>query len=105
MIVVLNHIIPFQGFKALTLWPFVFVRRELSDVDVNHEHIHGRQQIEMLIVPFLLWYCLEWMVRLVQYGDAHKAYRNISFECEANAYESDMDYLKSRRFWAWLKFI
>jgi hypothetical protein len=43
MIIVKNNIIPFKGYKAITLWPFIFVRKECSfdEIDLNHELIHG----------------------------------------------------------------
>ena len=38
MMTVRNSIIPFKSFKALALWPFVFVRKEavLGDADMRH---------------------------------------------------------------------
>ena len=33
-----------------------------------------------------------------------KAYMNISFEKEAYKNDSDFNYLKKRRFWAWVKY-
>lgn len=105
MVVIKNKILPMSGYKALTLWPFIFVRRELSTVDMNHELIHGRQQAEMLVVLFLLWYGVEWVVRLCQYRDTHKAYKNISLEREAYDRQYDDDYLSHRHFWAWTKYL
>ena len=45
--IVKNDIIPFDGFLAMTFIPWIFCRKELKDVDVNHEMIHARQQEEM----------------------------------------------------------
>jgi hypothetical protein len=42
MIIVKNNIIPFKNYVAITLWPFIFTKRTLSVVDINHEKIHGR---------------------------------------------------------------
>jgi hypothetical protein len=44
MLIIHNKLIPFKGFKAITLWPFIFVRKECSfnEIDLNHENIHGR---------------------------------------------------------------
>ena len=72
---------------------------------INHEKIHTRQQIELLILPFYLWYFTEYLFRLIQYRDRLKAYHNISFEREAYANEKDLSYLKSRSFWSFLKYI
>lgn len=107
MIIVKNNIIPFKGFKLITLWPFIFTRgsTKLSDIDRNHEEIHGRQQLELLLVFFYLLYYGEYLVRWIKCGNRKKAYKNISFEQEAYYYESNLAYLKFRPFWAWLQFL
>lgn len=96
MKIVRNSIIPFKGYKAITIWPFIFVREECSfdEVDLNHENIHGKQQLELLIIFFYLIYLVEWII---------KEYRNISFEREAYSNEENLDYLKTRKHYAWLK--
>lgn len=71
----------------------------------NHERIHLQQQLEMLILPFYLWYCIEFLLRLIQTGDRSRAYRNISFEREAYDHQHDLLYLKSRSFWSFLKYL
>jgi hypothetical protein len=43
MIIIKNKFIPFKGYKAITIWPFIFVKSDLNNVDLNHEKIHGRQ--------------------------------------------------------------
>ena len=104
MIVIVNRFLPLPGFKAMTVWPFVLVRKgkRFDDVDMNHEEIHGRQQKEMLFVGFFVWYVVEWLVRLLMPGNA---YRNISLEREARVNERDLGYLERRRHWAWWKYL
>jgi len=105
-IIIYNNIIPFKGYVAIGLWPFIFVRSsrkgKLSPITENHEMIHLRQQVEMLVIFFLIWYGLEWLFRFVQYGNAGKAYRNVSFEREAYGNEGDFEYLKSRKAFSWV---
>ena len=72
---------------------------------VNHERIHTAQQKELLFLPFYIIYILEWLIRLVQFRDTHKAYMNISFEREAYANGPDLQYLARRRHYAWLNYI
>lgn len=103
MIVVKNKIIPFDGYKAMTIWPFVFVRSELSEIDMNHEKIHGRQQVETLWLLFFIWYGVEYLLRAVFGG--YNPGKNVSFEREAYDNDIDLNYLKHRRFWAFLKYI
>jgi hypothetical protein len=91
---------------GITLAPFgVYLRDDIFDrmpsKTINHESIHWEQQLEMLIIPFYIWYIIEWILKLLVYGNA--AYENLSFEREA--YENDMDpeYLKNRKMYAWIK--
>lgn len=90
MIIVKNSVIPFKGYKAISIWPFVFVRKgcKFDDIDLNHEKIHLVQQLELLIIPFYLIYLVEWIF---------KKYRDISFEKEAYSNEANLDYLKTRK--------
>ncbi len=107
MIVIRNNIIPFPGYSAITTWPFIFVRKSAwysNDTD-RHEHIHGRQQLEMLLLLFYLWYGVEYLIRICITRDHDRAYRSISFEQEAYANERDEDYLQHRRWFAWLRYL
>lgn len=72
---------------------------------IIHENIHLRQQKEMLVVFFYLWYAIEWIVRLIQYKDSHEAYRNISFEREAYNNEYDDEYLGIRKSYEWVHYL
>lgn len=86
-----------------TIWT-----RDPSWIDaavVNHERIHTAQQRELLFVLFYLWYIVEWLVRLVQYRDRDRAYRNISFEREAYTHGHNLAYLGGRRPYAWLRYL
>lgn len=107
MKIIRNNIIPFRGYKAVNLFGILFVRGDamLRSTDINHEEIHTAQMKEMLYVFFYLWYVVEWLVRLIQYRDAKKAYRNISFEREAYANQSDMRYLQGRKRWVWAGYL
>ena len=92
----------------MTLWPFVVLKNQsLKEnlIFLNHEQIHLRQQAELLVVFFYLWYGIEFLFRVIQYGNRHKAYRNISFEREAYHNENDFNFLKRRRFYGFLKFL
>ncbi len=128
--VIFNDTIPFSGFIAMTVWPFIFVRNQAASrynvVANNHEHIHAEQQKEMLLVGVVLaavgyifvglwailllpvffwWYILEWLFRICQYRNTKKAYRNISFEREAYANETNLTYNTARKRLAWTKYL
>lgn len=60
----------------------------------------------LLALPlFLWWYGIEWLVRWCILRDANRACRAIAFEQEAYANEGDMQYLASRRRFAWVAYI
>ena len=107
MKIIRNNIIPFKGYKAINLFGILFVRNDavLGSVDINHEEIHSEQMKEMLYLFFYLWYVIEWVVRLIQYRDAHTAYRNISFEREAYTNQSNLGYPEGRGRYAWVKYL
>ena len=107
MILVLPFIFV-RNYVGLTLWPFIVLRENSLKEDhalVNHERIHLRQQLELFIIPFYIWYLLEWCVRCCMYRDAYRAYQNISFEREAYLNEGDLNYLNSRNPYSFIKYL
>ncbi|MDO7173998.1 hypothetical protein Q5N74_17545 [Mariniflexile sp. AS56] len=107
MIFISKYLVP-KGYLGVTCYPFVFLKtKELKQnaVLVNHENIHLKQQMEMLVVLFYIIYGLEFLLRFLLYKNKNRAYRNISFEREAYAHETDLDYLKQRKFWSFLKYL
>lgn len=92
---------------AISIFPFIIVGREELKKDktfLNHELIHIYQQMELFFVFFILLYYLEFLLRLLRYRDAQKAYRLISFEREAYENETNYDYLKTRKWFSFLKY-
>lgn len=89
----------------MAVFPFVLVREKGDAVLLNHERIHLRQQTELLVLPFFVWYGIDFLIQFIRYRDWNKAYRNVVFEREAYAQEKDLDYLKSRKFCAFLDFL
>lgn len=122
MIEIRNNIIPVRGFSCLTIYCFLFIRRdrEISEVTKNHERIHMIQQCEILVLslflfllidllifekillsPFSLicyfvFYVLNWVYNLGRGSD--NAYRDIIFEKEAYENQENLSYCKKRFF-------
>lgn len=132
MKIVYNNYIPFKGYRAMNMlgiWLFVRrVKREgqwsdplLSETTIRHEEIHSAQYKEMMYIGFLIWYGIEWVVRLVcefalwavkaensvKFGEiAHAAYKNISLEQEAYAIEKNIQPIeKIRKRYGWIKYL
>lgn len=86
---------------------------------INHESIHSEQYKELLFLPFLIWYGLEFLLKYIYIlvTPRHKreikshrsnwelAYRSISLEQEAYKYETDYEYLNTRKRYNWLKYV
>jgi hypothetical protein len=108
MKIIYNSILPTKGYTAINLCSLVFVRKEkspLSEELRNHEAIHTAQGKELLWLFFYLWYGIEWLIRLIQYRNRKEAYYNISFEREAYANDYNLEYLKNRKFYSFVKYI
>lgn len=106
-LIVAKYLIP-RGYRGLAVFPFVLVKYKLdkeNKVFVNHEKIHLRQQLELLVIPFFIWYFVEFLFRFMQYRTIDLAYRNISFEREAYANENNYDYLNTRAFLSSLRYL
>jgi hypothetical protein len=105
----LSQLILGRHYNAMSVWPLIFVRpgTELSlrPETLNHEHIHARQQLEMIWLFFFVWYGVEYTVRLLQHRNHHKAYHAISHEKEAFANDENLNYLKKRKAYAWMKYL
>ncbi|WP_119921933.1 hypothetical protein, partial [Salmonella enterica] len=102
MFLIVSKVVVPRGFRAITLFPFIVLRLSADKQDerlICHEKIHLRQQLELLIIPFYIWYVLEFFIKWSFYRDKKLAYRAISFEREAYAHEGDIGFLKKRSFW------
>ena len=86
------------GTNATTFIPFVVIFRNAwvaNDAHiVNHEALHGYQMLECLWVgmwPIIIWY------KFIG--------RQNPFEKEAYANQSNLNYLKTRRAYAWRNYL
>ncbi|WP_298503651.1 hypothetical protein [uncultured Maribacter sp.] len=107
MILVFRHFF-YKNYVGLSLWPFIILKDNTLKEDIvliNHEKIHLKQQQELLILPFYIWYITEWLLRSLFYLDSYKAYQNISFEREAYYNENNLDYLNQRKFFSFIKYL
>ena len=107
MIIVWQSLLKNTKISAITLFPVILLRKPESLHDktlINHEKIHLRQQLELLIIFFYLWYVIEYYFWYLRLRDSFLAYKYISFEREAFAMEDDHDYLKTRKLWSFWKY-
>ena len=122
------YIFTFGWARCMTIFPFVFYKNKYNKMNERsrqHETIHIRQQMETGLVGFGLFlllqltirfwfalpvlllfyiiYFINWIVNVFKWG--RKAYVNIAFEREAYQNASVTDYLKTRKPFAWMKYI
>jgi hypothetical protein len=109
-IIVKNSIVPklasiFFRVGAITLWPFIFIRKDCDTAQlVNHEMIHIKQCNELLVIGQYLLYGWDFVVGLIKYRNVYKAYRRVRFEQEAYRNDHNLNYLDSRPRFAWRKY-
>jgi len=92
--------------SAITIWPFIILRDKrfaLDPILVNHEKIHLKQQLEMLLLFFYIVYALDYLRNRMHGMNSRLAYFNIRFEKEAYVNENDLHYLSNRKAFSWWK--
>ncbi|MCE6992699.1 hypothetical protein [Dyadobacter sp. CY323] len=96
----------FLWVEGMAFFPFIFSKHKSPGwVFLNHERIHLKQQMELGILFFYIWYFSEYLIRLIQYKKHYLAYLHISFEREAYQHQGNPEYLKNRRFWAFWRYL
>lgn len=108
---------------GISLFPFVILRENLLLEEdywrfkrrrvVNHETIHFEQALEMLVIPFYVWYVVEWTCKAIQgrfkkvttYKTGETAYKRLSFEREAYLNEYNFNYRAERNPYGWIKYL
>lgn len=129
MYVIKNSIIPFKGYSAMNILGLLFVRKDitLSKRVLRHEKIHSVQQYEIMMVSAilaliasmmwqswwyllfvvampLLMYVLAWIIALIL-PPYNSAYKDSPFEREAKANENNPEYLLTRKFMYFFKYV
>lgn len=132
MIKVYCKFLPFKGYLCMTVLWWLIIRTEYKDKITEtverHETVHSYQQVVLfifsLIVSIILsfttnysWWCLlltpiipliayviSWIIEIIL-PPYNRAYKDICFEGEAKALESDPDYKKKLFPFSFLKYI
>lgn len=108
MILIWQRLLKNTKISGITLFPFIILKKPEYKQDqtlINHEKIHLRQQVELLVIFFYIWYVIEYYYWVFKLKDRYLAYRSISFEREAYAMEDDLNYLATRKLWGFWKYI
>jgi len=111
-----NKFIPWQGYKYIFLFGYIFTRSnrltidDINPIEINHESIHAKQAKYLLWIFFYLFYLIEWIIKFVISCFKHVnildyTYKSISFEQEAYYNEKNLNYLKTSNPYSWIKYI
>ncbi len=102
----------FSGFsktaRAVTVFPFIFVRANKDVIPwvINHERIHLRQQLELLIIGTIILHVFEVLYALLFLRLRwYEAYLWSSTEQEAYRNQNNLDYLKQRKIFHQFKYL
>ncbi len=106
MKIIYNKIIPFgKQFYAINLFGVLFAKGPCNKITINHESIHTAQIKELGYIFFYIIYLMEWLVRIIQYRGYVRGYENISFEREAYSNQYNLQYLKKRKRYSFVKYL
>jgi len=102
----LKWVLP-KNVVGITLAPFgIYVNMDRKHRNllntIEHEKIHWKQQWEMLIIIWYIWYLVEYLIRrIIRRKGRYDAYKNIVFEKEAY----DWVNIKKRKPYNWIKYL
>ena len=113
MKLIYSNFIPFKGYYATNLFGFLVRRKKyknkpIDHITYNHESIHKAQAYDFGIgwfgyIIFYIWYFIEWLIRLcINYKTS---YMTIYFEQESYNNQYNLNYLKNRKRFSWIKYI
>jgi hypothetical protein len=93
----------FNYYTGLSFFVFIWISRLNPDEVklVRHEKIHFLQQLELLFIFHWLFYAFFYLLSRARGHNHWVAYRYNPFELEAYTNEHDVNYLKTRRVFAW----
>ena len=133
MLVIKNKFIPFGNYILMNVYGIILFSKLdiIPPVELNHEKIHSRQILECAIVAslillilillfniscwwfiaslssFYIWYGLEYLIiRIFGNKDSQSdRYHEVSLEEEAHNNDTNLEYLKNRKPFSWMKYI
>lgn len=133
MIVFKNKWIPFGNYILMNLYGIILFSKvsNINPTSLNHEKIHSKQILECAIISsfillifillfnvsywwfivslssFYIWYGLEYLIiRIFGNKDSQSdRYHEVSFEEEAHNNDTNLEYLKTRKWFSWLEYI
>ena len=97
----------FNYYTGLSFFIFIWISKHTKDEVklVRHEKIHFLQQVEMLFIFHWIGYAFFYLLSRSKGHGHYIAYRYNPFEIEAFTHEHDVNYLQTRRSFAWINYV
>ena len=97
----------FKYYTGFSFFLFIWISRleQNSERLIRHETIHFYQQVELLFVFHWLLYGLFYTISRIKGQRHYIGYRYNPFEIEAYDNDTNKEYLKTRRPYAWLSHV
>ena len=133
MLIIKNKFIPFGNYILMNVYGIILFSKldTIPLIELNHEKIHSRQILECAIVAslillilillfniscwwfiaslssFYIWYGLEYLIiRIFGNKDSQSnRHHEVSLEEEAHNNDTNLEYLKNRKPFSWMKYI
>ena len=68
-------------------------------------NIRMRQMMELLVAFYILWYVIEFLIRLCIVRNVRRARQEMLFEQEVELFSDETNYLRWRKPYTWIGFI
>lgn len=97
----------FRHYTGFSFFLFIWISDLESQRErlIRHERIHFFQQLELLFIFHWLLYAYFYIISRLKGHEHYIAYRYNPFELEAYGNDSDESYLRSRKAFAWTRYI
>jgi hypothetical protein len=97
----------FKHYTGFSFFLFIWISRleKNSARLIRHETIHFRQQVELLFVFHWILYVLFYLISRLKGQGHYIGYRYNPFELEAYGNDGNENYLKTRKAFAWTKYL
>ncbi len=92
---------------GIAIWPMIFVAKDSfknNKVLINHEKIHLIQQLELLLIVFIKLYFGQYFISRLKKKTHREAYKTIALELEAKHNERNLNYLRERKLYSFIKY-
>jgi hypothetical protein len=96
----------FKSYSGFSFFIFIWIYAPLKKDPslVRHEKIHFYQQVELLFFFHWLLYSMFYVAARLAGHNHERAYRANPFEQEAYQQENNLNYLRDRKVYSWVRY-